>query len=123
MAREAGKPYGIYCQSFERFQWPSDVMFRPLLSDAAFVFVRDGNSLEYLKSLGIAPPIMEYGPDATFAFDLRDEAAADEFMRHHKLRARKFITLTIRTSCQGFIDEKRDDYEDWLEEQEEDDDD
>ena len=31
MAREAGKPYGIYCQSFERFQWPSDVMFRPLL--------------------------------------------------------------------------------------------
>jgi len=107
MAREAGKPYGIYCQSFERFQWPSDVMFRPILSDAAFVFVRDGNSLEYLKSLGIAPPIMEYGPDATFAFDLRDEAAADEFMKQHNLQPRKFITLTIRTSCQGFIDEKR----------------
>ncbi len=107
MAREAGKPYGIYCQSFERFQWPSDVMFRPLLSDAAFVFVRDGNSLEYLRSLGIKPPIMEYGPDATFAFDLRDEAAADKFMRRHNLQPRKFITLTIRTSCQGFIDEKR----------------
>jgi polysaccharide pyruvyl transferase WcaK-like protein len=107
MAREAGKPYGIYCQSFERFQWPSDVMFRPLLSDAAFVFVRDGNSLEYLKSVGIAPPIMEYGPDATFAFDLRDEAAADEFMKRHDLEPRKFITLTVRTSGQGFIDEKR----------------
>ena len=107
MAREAGKPYGIYCQSFERFQWPSDVMFRPILSDAEFVFIRDGNSLEYLKSLGIAPPIMEYGPDATFAFDLRDEPAADEFMKRHNLQPRKFITLTIRTSCQGFIDEKR----------------
>ncbi len=107
MAREAGKPYGIYCQSFERFQWPSDVMFRPLLSDAAFVFVRDGNSLEYLRSLDINPSTMEYGPDATFAFDLRDEAAADEFMKRHNLQPRKFITLTIRTSCQGFIDEKR----------------
>ena len=107
MAREAGKPYGIYCQSFERFQWPSDVMFRPLLSDAAFVFVRDGNSLAYLKSLGVAPPILEYGPDATFAFDLRDEEAADAFMSRHDLETRKFITLTIRTSCQGFIDEKR----------------
>lgn len=107
MAREAGKPYGIYCQSFERFQWPSDMLFRPLLSDAAFVFVRDGDSLEYLKRLGVAPPILEYGPDATFAFDIRDEAAADAFMERHKLQPRRFITLTIRTSCQGFIDEKR----------------
>ena len=24
MAREAGKPYGINCQSFERFAWPSN---------------------------------------------------------------------------------------------------
>ncbi len=107
MAREAGKPYGIYCQSFERFQWPSDIVFRPLLSDASFVFVRDGNSLEYLKSLDIAPPIMEYGPDATFAFNLRDEEAADRFMERHRLQPRKFITITVRTSVQRFIDEKR----------------
>ena len=107
MAREAGKPYGIYCQSFERFACPSNELFRPLLSDASFVFVRDSNSLEYLKSLSVSPPVLEFGPDATFAFDLRDEARADTFMQRHSLQPRKFITITIRTSVQGFIDEKR----------------
>ena len=107
MARGAGKPYGIYCQSFERFAWPSNELFRPLLSDASFVFARDTNSLEYLKSLGIAPPILEFGPDATFAFDLRDEARADSFMQRHRLQPRKFITITIRTSVQKFIDKRR----------------
>ena len=107
MAREAGKPYGIYCQSFELFAWPSNEFFRPLLSDASFVFARDSNSLEYLKSLGVKPPVLDFGPDATFAFDLRDEARADAFMQRHRLKPRKFITITIRTSVQKFIDEKR----------------
>ena len=107
MAREAGKPYGIYCQSFEKFAWPSDELFRPLLSDAAFVFARDGNSLDYLKSLNIAPPVLEWGPDATFAFSQHDEDAADAFMKEHGLKPRKFITITIRTGIQGFLDEER----------------
>ena len=107
MARGRGKPYGIYCQSFERFAWPSNELFVPLLSSASFVFVRDGNSLEYLKSLGVKPPVLEFGPDATFAFDLRDEPRADAFMERHRLKPRKFITITIRTSGQGFIDQTR----------------
>ena len=28
LARDAGKPYGIYCHSFERFAWLSDAYFR-----------------------------------------------------------------------------------------------
>jgi polysaccharide pyruvyl transferase WcaK-like protein len=107
MAREAGKPYGIYCQSFERFAWPSDVLFRPLLSDAAFVFCRDTDSLAYLKRLRVQPPVMEFGPDATFAFDLRDEERASAFMEQHRLEPQGFITLTIRTSQGGFIDRAR----------------
>jgi polysaccharide pyruvyl transferase WcaK-like protein len=107
LARDAGKPYGIYCQSFERFAWPSDAYFRGLLSGADFVFCRETDSLAYLKSLGVASPILEFGPDATFAFDLRDEARADAFMERHRLEPRKFITLTIRTSVQGFIDRER----------------
>jgi len=107
MAREAGKPYGIYCQSFEKFAWPSDQIFVPLLSDAAFLFARDGNSLDYLKSLGIKPPVLEYGPDATFAFDQRDESAAGAFMQKYDLKSRQFITITIRTSIEGFIDKVR----------------
>jgi polysaccharide pyruvyl transferase WcaK-like protein len=107
MARDAGKPYGIYCQSFELFAWPSNFFFRDLLSDADFIFARDTNSLEYLKSLGVAPPVLEYGPDATFGFDLHDEAWADNFMKEYELEPRGFITLTIRSSRQGFIDEER----------------
>lgn len=107
MARATGKPYGIYCQSFERFAWPSNYLFKSLLSDASFVFTRDTNSLAYLKSLGIAPPIMEYGPDATFGFNLRDEPWADKFMEKQRLKDRGFITLTIRSSEQGFINKTR----------------
>ncbi len=107
MARVANKPYGIYCQSFEKFAPPSDLLFPKLLSDAEFVFCRDTNSLEYLKSLGVRPPVLEYGPDSTFAFNLRDEPFADRFLAEHRLEPRKFITLTIRSSAQGFIDEGR----------------
>ena len=107
MAREAGKPYGIYCQSFEKFAWPSDKLFVPMLSDASFIFARDGNSLEYIKSIGVAPPIIRWGPDATFAFNQHDEDAADAFMKEHDLKPRKFITITIRTGIQGFLDKER----------------
>ena len=106
LAREAGKPYGVYCQSFERFAWPSNELFVPVLSNAKFVFCRDGNSLEYLKSLGVTSPILEYGPDATFAFKIFDEAGTQEFMKKLELEPRKFITMTIRTgrSGQGFLE-------------------
>ena len=107
MAREVNKPYGIYCQSFEKFAPPSDLLFPKTLSNAEFVFCRDTNSLEYLKSMGVRPPVLEYGPDSMFAFNLRDEPFADRFLAEHRLRRRKFITLTIRSSLQGFIDEKR----------------
>jgi len=107
MARIHGKPYGIYCQSFERFAPPSDLLFPKLLSDAQFVFCRDTDSLEYLKSLGVQPPVLEFGPDSTFAFNLRDEAFADRFLARHRLQPRRFITLTIRSRVQGFLDEKR----------------
>ncbi|MBN2311003.1 MAG: polysaccharide pyruvyl transferase family protein [Candidatus Hydrogenedentes bacterium] len=107
MARDAGKPYGIYGQSFDRFAWPSDALFRDLLRGAAFLFARESDSLAYLNDLGIAAPVTGLAPDATFGFDLRDEDWADSFMATHELVPRQFITLTIRTSGQGFIDEVR----------------
>ncbi len=107
MARFHDKPYGIYCQSFEKFAPPSDLLFPKLLSDARFVFCRDTDSLQYLKSLGVRPPALDFGPDATFAFDLRDELFADRFMEAHGLERRRFITVTIRSAAQGFIDERR----------------
>ncbi len=107
LARDAGKPYGIYCQSFEQFAPPSDALFRPLLNDAKFLFTRDTNSLAYLKSLGIDAPNMEFGPDATFGFDLDDRAGGDAIMKKFQLEDRKFITMTIRSPKQGFVSEER----------------
>ncbi len=106
LAREAGKAYGVYCQSFERFAWPANELFVPVLSDANFVFCRDGNSLEYLKSIGVNSPILEFGPDATFAFKIFDEEGTKTFMEEFGLENRKFITLTIRSgrSGQGFLE-------------------
>ncbi len=107
MAHLAGKPHGIYCQSFEKFAPPSDLVFPQLLSGAQFVFCRETDSLEYLRSLGTRPPVLEFGPDSTFAFDLRDEKFADRFLAEHELEPRRFITLTIRTKVQGFLDDRR----------------
>ena len=107
VARARSIPYGIYGQSFECFEWPSGPFFRILLNDASFVFCRDTNSLEYLKNQNITPPILEFGPDGMFAFDIPDEDAADAFMKRHQLQDRKFITVTIRSAKQGFLSKKR----------------
>ena len=96
MAREAGKPYGIYCQSFDKIAWPANELFVPMLSDADFVFCRDGNSLEYLKSLGVDSPVLEFGPDATFALTVSDKSIANNFMKEHDLKPQQFITITTR---------------------------
>ncbi len=107
VARDMGVPYGVYCQSFETFTGLSKRLIVPLLSQADFCFARDGDSLEFLRSLGVKNKHLEFGPDATFGYDSRDDRWAERFLREHKLEPRKFITLTIRSSIQGFIDEQR----------------
>jgi len=107
MAHDAGKKYGIYCQTFDLFAPPSDLLFKTILADAAFVFARDGQSIEYLKEIGLAPPGLQFGPDSTFAFDLRAEPRADDFMRRSRREPRKLIPLTIRAKVQKFLDDRR----------------
>jgi polysaccharide pyruvyl transferase WcaK-like protein len=107
MAREAGKPYGVYCQSFDPIQPPAEILMAPLLSGARFIFARDGESLKYIKRLGVKAPIMEFGPDATFGFDQNDDAFADQFLARYRLEPRKFISVVVRTKIQGFLDDQR----------------
>jgi polysaccharide pyruvyl transferase WcaK-like protein len=107
MAREAKKPYGIYCHSFDPIQPPAEILMVPLLSDARFIFARDGESLRYIRSLGVKAPVMEWGPDATFGFDLADDAFAERCLAQNRLEPRRFITLVIRSKIQGFIDDAR----------------
>jgi polysaccharide pyruvyl transferase WcaK-like protein len=70
--------------------------YRDLLAGAKFVFTRETASLAALREAGIAGPKTGFGPDATFALDLRDDAAADKLLKEHKLEAGRFLCAVPR---------------------------
>jgi hypothetical protein len=92
-AQQAGKPYGFAGVTL------SDDELRThtgLLAGAKFVFARDTDSLRAFKKAGIQGPKAAFGPDATFAFDLRDDAAADKVLQEHGLEAGAFLCAVPR---------------------------
>lgn len=94
-----GKPFGLYGQSF----FPDIVAGAQgkanlaILSQAAFVYCRDGRTLETLRQEGAKPGVLEFGPDGCFGIDVRDDDRALAFMGRHGLKEREFITLQLRT--------------------------
>ncbi|WP_168565378.1 polysaccharide pyruvyl transferase family protein [Crateriforma spongiae] len=103
--REAtDKPYGVYGITLPRKKSSSttatsdEAMARTIehLTNADFVFFRDSVSLGLAKSLGCQCPVMQFGPDAAFACDLRDDAAADAFLRSHDLTPKQFLCCIPR---------------------------
>ncbi len=92
-ARKAGKPYGIAGITLADGQIKAS---RDLLAGAKFLFARDTISLEALKKSGLTGPKMEFGPDATFALDLRDDEAAAKLLKQHKLEAGQFLCAVPR---------------------------
>lgn len=102
---ETGKPFGIYGISIP-FYPPgvanvvvSKATGKPtmeILSQARFVFFRDSASMGRAKELGCACPIMEFGPDGAFATDLRNDAAAEVFLKANDLQEGKFLCCIPR---------------------------
>ena len=90
---QAGKPYGFAGITLSDDEIKTE---RELLAGAKFVFCRDTDSLQALKASGITGPKLDFGPDATFALDLRDEAAADKVLSEHKLQSGKFLCAVPR---------------------------
>jgi len=92
-ARQAGKPYG-----FAGITLSDDELknHRDLLAGAKFVFTRDTDSLRALQAAHIAGPQTDFGPDATFALDLRDDAAADKLLHQHQLQPGNFLCAIPR---------------------------
>ncbi|GAB3315702.1 polysaccharide pyruvyl transferase family protein [Larkinella ripae] len=101
--KETGKPYGIYGITFPGVYSddpkavvranPLDV---ELLSNARFAFFRDSVSLEIARKNGVTCPIMEFCPDGAFAVDLRNEQAADDFLKTHDLKTGQFLCVIPR---------------------------
>jgi polysaccharide pyruvyl transferase WcaK-like protein len=67
-----------------------------LLNNARFIFCRDTVSLDILKRSGIASPVQEFAPDATFALDLRDDAKAIAYLKQEGLEEKQFICAVPR---------------------------
>ncbi|GAA4448532.1 polysaccharide pyruvyl transferase family protein [Novipirellula rosea] len=101
---ETGKPYGIYGitlppkMSHATTATSADSLRKTVdvLSGASFVYFRDSKSLAFAKQLGVKSPVMEFGPDAAFACDLRDEEKANAFLQKHDLQTGKFLCCIPR---------------------------
>lgn len=89
----SGKPYGFGGVTLNDAELRDH---RGLLAGARFVYCRDTLSLEALKSAKVESPVQEFGPDATFAVDLRDDARAETFLREHALQDRRFACFVPR---------------------------
>lgn len=69
---------------------------RRLLDGAAFVYCRDTLSAGYVAGQAIGAPVVGFGPDATFAFDARDEPAAATVLHDLGLAGTPFVCVIPR---------------------------
>ena len=96
--RETGKPFGVFGITLSAplasgafvYGVPTERTIK-VLNRARFVFFRDTPSLAYARSLGCTCPMMEFGPDGAFACDVRDDAAANAFLRANNLVEGRFL--------------------------------
>ena len=93
LAQKAGKPYGFGGITLNDGEIAGH---RDLLAGAKFVFLRDTDSMRALQASGITGPRIEFGPDATFAIDLRDDTAAAALLKEHKMEPGKFLCAIPR---------------------------
>jgi polysaccharide pyruvyl transferase WcaK-like protein len=96
---ETGKPYGIYGITFPGiYGFPGQQdQYNPLdielFNGAAFAYFRDSVSLEYAKAKGAKCAIMGFCPDGAFAVDVKNDAAAESFLKKNDLEPGKFVCV------------------------------
>lgn len=87
-----GKPFGVYGITYGG----GNAARQTLMGKAEFLFFRDSVSLGVARKEGIACPIMEFGPDGAFAFDITNDEAADRFLHEKKLEPGRFLCCIPR---------------------------
>ena len=94
LAQQAGKPYGFGGITLNDGEIAG---YRDLLAGAKFVFLRDTDSMKALQAAtGLKAPQIAFGPDATFAIDLRDDTAAAALLKEHKMEPGKYLCAIPR---------------------------
>jgi polysaccharide pyruvyl transferase WcaK-like protein len=106
-AKAQGVPFGIFAQSFIHIAPPADTVLPEILSQAAFLYTRETDSLRYLEQLGVAAKEMGFAPDAAWAFDLRDDEKVLPWLEKHGLEQGQFLAATTRGAPAG-VDADRD---------------
>jgi polysaccharide pyruvyl transferase WcaK-like protein len=100
--KETGKPFGVYGITMAAAGDPGlkimrnnglDEPTRALLDAASFVFLRDGASLKVVKDAGVKSPVIEFGPDGAFAADVRNDAAAEAFLKANALKEGQYVCV------------------------------
>lgn len=89
---ETGKPFGVYGITVSPYYRASIAT----LDKAEFVFFRDSQSMQFAKEAGCKAPIMQFGPDAAFACNLRDDDAAEAFLQKHDLTTGEYLCCIPR---------------------------
>ena len=89
---QTGKPYGVFGITVANV----DANSRDILTGAEFAFFRDSVSLQLAREKGVKSPVMEFGPDGAFAVDLRNDRAAERFLREHDLTPGKYLCCIPR---------------------------
>ena len=103
------KPFGVYGITHGSFLSGDD---NAILDRAKFVFFRDSVSLELARKQGVKSPLLDFGPDGAFACDLRNDTAADTFLKTNKLQTGQFLCCIPRlryTPYWTIRDAKKDD--------------
>jgi hypothetical protein len=102
--KHTGKPFGVYGITHGSFLSGND---KDILSQAKFAFFRDSVSLAKAKADGVQCPVMEFGPDGAFACDLRNDSAAQAFLRANQLEEGKFVCCIPRLRYTPYWDIRR----------------
>jgi polysaccharide pyruvyl transferase WcaK-like protein len=90
--RRTGRGFGVFGVTYGLYGIPE----KDTLSRARFVYFRDSASLERAKREGVHAPVVEWSPDAAFAFDLHDETKADAFLAANGLEPGNFLCCISR---------------------------
>jgi len=90
--RRTGRGFGVFGVTYGLYGIPE----KETLSRARFVYFRDSASLERAKQEGVQAPLMEWSPDAAFAFDLHDDARAAAFLAANGLQDGNFLCCISR---------------------------
>ena len=80
---------------------------KAILDKARFVFFRDTISLEHAKKDGITAPVLEFGPDAAFAVNLRNDEPVVAFLKQNGLEEKKFLCVIPRLRNSPYWDIKK----------------